>query len=261
MALFGFVNSFLRRKKGAKEYQETLTRFLSDDIISDDEKAKLKEMQSEFGLTTNDVFKIQRIGASNFFQQISVDQRITEDEKKTLETILTYFNLQTKDFAFDQKAFNKYYTLALVDGGILPTISKENHNLNLIFKDGEVLHYGQSAMLRKLKRITTRINYRGFTGSVKIMRGIRYRAGSIRVGAETQEIFAPEDTGGFYLTNQRVGFLGGRKQFALPYAKISSFELKPEGMYIFKEGKETPYILTMDDYEVALAIVSFILNK
>ena len=28
-----------------------------------------------------------------------------------------------------------------------------------------------------------------------------------------------------------------------------------------KEGKEAPYILQLKDYEVALAIISFILNK
>lgn len=261
MALLNFVNSFLLRRKGTKEYQETLTRFLSDNKLSDDEKAQLKKMQSEFGLTEDDISSIQKIGAETLFKQISNDNRITEDERKSLEAILRHFNLQPTEFAFDQKLFNKYYTLALIDTGILPTVPKENHDLNLVFKEGEVLHYGQSAVLRKLKRITTRINYGGFTGSIKITRGVRYRTGSIKVGSETQEIYAPDDKGGFYLTNQRVGFLGGKKQFSLPYAKISSFELKPEGMYIFKEGKETPYILTMADYEVPLAIVSFIINK
>lgn len=261
MALFDFVNAYLLRKKGVKEYQETLARFLSDGTLLDEEKKELEEIRSRFGLMEEDISKLQKISASNFFQQISSDHRITEDEKKSLEAILTYFGLETKDFAFDQQAFNAYYTLAMIENGILPTITKEHHDLNLIFKEGEVLHYAQRAVLRKLKRITTRINYGGFTGSIKITRGVRYRTGSIRVGAETQEIFTPDDTGGFYLTNQRVGFLGSRKQFALPYLKISSFELKAEGMYIFKEGKEAPYILTMNDYEVPLAIVSFILNK
>lgn len=260
MALFTFVSSFLEKRKGLKEYQELLNRFLSDGVLSDDEKQQLKDMQTQFELTDDDVRKLQQLGASNAFKQIIADERITEDEKKSLEAIVTHFGLDFKDISFDQKAFNKYYTLALIDQGILPTIKEGNHDLNILFKAGEVLHHGQSATLRKLKRVTTRVNYGGFTASIKITKGVRYRAGTIGVGTQTTETLAEEDTGGFYLTNQRVGYIGSRKHFSLPYSKIGSFELRSEGLYIFKDGKEVPYILTMDDYEVPLAIVSHILN-
>ena len=93
------------------------------------------------------------------------------------------------------------------------------------------------------------------------MKGVRYRVGSLGIGAESKEVLASEDNGIFYITNQRVGYIGSRKQFALPFSKVHSFELRSEGMYIFKEGKETPYIITLDDYEVPSAMVSFIINK
>ena len=79
-----------------------------------------------------------------------------------------------------------------------------------------MLHHGQSAVLRKVKRVTTRVKYAGFTTSIKIMKGLRYRTGSLRVGTDTAETLAVEDDGGFYLTNQRVGFIGNRKHFSLP---------------------------------------------
>lgn len=261
MALLQFINSFLLKQKGTKEYQEVLTQYLSDGVLSDEEMTKLKELQEEFGLSDEDVKKLQEIGVSGYLQQVSSDERITDDEKESLEVIMTYFGLEPKDIAFDQASFNKFYSLALIDKGILPIVASGNHNLNLIFKTGEILHYGQNATLRKLKNVTTRVNYSGLTGSVKIMRGLRYRVGSIKVGCETNEIYAPEDTGGFYLTNQCIGFLGSRKQFSIPYEKIGSFEIGPGGLRIFKDGKETPYIVTLDDYEVSLAIISNLLNR
>lgn len=260
MAIFDFVDKLLSRRNGVKEYKETLSSSLEDGALSDSEKKRLREIQTEFGLTDADVLKQQKLGMSDFFNQISDDERITDDEKKSLEAMLAYFGISTKDFAFSQQEFNKYYTLALIDKGLLPTIGKENHDLNLIFKNGEVLHYGQRATLRKLKNVTTRINYGGITTSIKIMHGLRYRAGSMKIGRETEEVYAPEDSGALYLTNQRIGFIGKRKQFAVPYEKISSFELGPGGLQIFKDGKETPYIVTIDDYEVPLSIVSFLLN-
>lgn len=261
MALLQFVNSFLLKQKGTKEYQEMVNQYLSDGVLSDEEKAKLKQLQEEFGLSDENVKKLHEIGVSAYFKQVSSDERITDDEKESLEVIMTHFGLEQKDIDFDQASFNKFYSLALIDRGVLPTVADGNHNLNLIFKAGEILHYGQNATLRRLKNVTTRVNYSGLTGSVKIMRGLRYRVGSIKVGRETNEIYAPEDTGGFYLTNQRIGFLGTRKQFSIPYQKIGSFELGPGGLRIFKDGKETPYIVTLDDYEVPLAVISYILNK
>lgn len=260
MALFDFVTSILERRKGTREYQEMLTRFVGDGVLSEEEKQQLKALQEQFKLTDEDLVAVRRAGASNAFQHVASDERITEDEKKSIEAIVNHFGLEFKDIKFDQNAFNKYYTLALIDQGTLPTIPEGKHDLNIVFKEGEILHYGQSAVLRKLKRTTTRVNYGGFSGSIKIMKGVRYRAGSLGVGTETTETLAEEDHGGFYLTSQRVGFIGNRKHFSFPYSKIGSFELRSDGLYIFKDGKEVPYILTMDDYEVSLAIVSYFLN-
>jgi hypothetical protein len=269
MPLPNFINSFLQKRKDAKQYRlsleqyhEKVKEFVSDGVLSEDEKTTLKNMREELGLKQDDLARLHTEGILMFFKQICTDQRITEEEKKQLENAMTFFNLDTKDFAFDQDAFNRYHLLSLIENGTLPTLSKEQTALiKIILKEGEGLHYAQAATLRKFKRITTRINYGGMVGSMKIMKGLRYRMGSVKIGRETQDIFEAEDRGVFYLTNQRIGFLGSRKQFDVPYIKINSLDLKPEGLYIFKSGKEAAYILTMFDYEVALAIVSFILNK
>lgn len=259
MAIFDFVSNFLAKREGLKEYDLKIKKFLEDGVLSPDEGKELDEITSKFSLKKEDILSMHKSAVSGVFKNISSDSRITEDEKKSLEELLTHFGLQPKDIAFDQKSFNKYYALALIDKGILPTVSK--HDLSVRFKEGEILHFGQPAALRKMKRVTHRINYGGLTYSVKIFRGLRYRVGSIGFKTESSNVATLEDAGTFYLTNQRVGFLGNHKQFAIPYEKISSFELKPEGLYIFKEGKEAPYIVDLDDYEVALSVVSYFLNK
>lgn len=244
-----------------KEYREALTRVLSDTKITDGERAELDAIAKKHGLTVDEMAKLQKAAVSGAYSTITSDQKITDEEKETLEALLTHFGIGTKDINFDQKAFNKYYSLALIEKGVLPEIHEGNHDLNIIFKKGEVLHFGAAAVLRKLKRVTTRVNYGGFTGSIKITKGIRYRVGSLNVGSVSKEVLASEDTGAFYITNQRVGYLGSRKQFSVPFNKIHSFELRGDGLYIFKEGKETPHIVTLDDYDVPSAMVSFILNK
>jgi len=261
MAILSFIKNLISEKEGIKEYRGKLARFLSDSEISDEEKRELEAVAKEHGLSPDEIEKLQKAALSGVFSQITADRRITEDERESLEVLLNHFGLQIRDIEFDQKAFNKYYALALIEKGVLPEIKDGNCAVNIVFKKGEILHFGAVAILRKLKRVTTRIRYGGLTSSIRIMKGVRYRVGSLGVETQSKEVLATEDEGVFYITNQRVGYLGNRKQFALPFGKIHSFELRAEGMYIFKEGKETPHIVTLDDYEVPSAMVSFVLNR
>lgn len=161
---------------------------------------------------------------------------------------------------FDQKDFNRFYSLGLISQGLLPRIDREHYDLNITFKIDEILHFVASAQLRKIKKVTTRIKYRGLTASIKICKGLHYRVGSIGLETKTQEVLDIESIGLFYITNERLGFISDRKQFAIPFHKILSFELSNGGVLIFKEGKESPYIVTMEDYEVPLSMISLILN-
>ncbi len=259
MGLLSFISDFRKRKEGLKEYTALLKQSLSDGSVSKDETAQLKDVADKFGLRQIDCEKAQRNALSEFFTKVSSDQRITEEERKQFNDLLNHFGVDLKDISsFNQDNFNKYNSLASIEKGILPTAKIEG--FNLLFKSDEIMHYGEHAILVKIRKVTKRLNYSGFTGSIKIAKGIRYRVGSVKFKPETVDIANQEDTGLFYATNQRVGFLGKRKQFSMPYSKISSFELRPEGLYIFKDGKEAPYIVAMSDYEVMLAIISHVLS-
>lgn len=257
----GFVDRYLRKREGLKKYQESISSFLADSELSVEESDKLAEIQGEFGLSAEDVRNIHKTSVGSVFSNISSDQRITDEEKEALEKLLDHFALSKSDIAFNQDNFNKYYTLALIDKGVLPTIANGQSEVNIVFKPDEVLHWAVAASMMKRKRVTTRVNYGGLTGSVKIMKGVRYRVGSIGVQSVSKEIMATEDSGAFYITSQRIGYIGYRKQFSFPFKKIGSLELRSDGLHIFKDGKEAPYILELRDYEVALAAISFILNK
>jgi hypothetical protein len=257
--MINFVKNFLTKRKGSKIYDEKLKEFLSDGKIDDNEKKQLKKIANEYSLLEEDLMEAHKKACSLTFNDITSDGKITEEEKKALQELMNYFKIEQKDFNFNQKTFNKFYTIGLIEKGILPEISVPD--LNIIFKKGEVIHWCCPASLRKIKRITNRISYKGFTGSVKIGLGIRYRAGSLGYSTQSSEFLATEDTGVLWLTNQRVGFKGDRKNFAFPYTKIHSFEVSSTALSISKEGKETPILVSLDDYDVPCMVISSILNK
>jgi hypothetical protein len=257
--MINFVKNYLIKQKGAKHYNQKLKEFLSDGKIGDDEKKELKKLANEYSLQEKELQEAHKKACSLTFDDITKDGKITEEEKVALQELMNYFKVEQKDFNFDQKTFNKFYTLGLIDKGILPKIDVPD--LNIIFKKDEIIHWCCSASLRKIKRVTNRINYKGFTGSVKIGLGIRYRAGSLGYSTQSSEFLAVEDTGVFWLTNQRIGFKGIRKNFAFPYTKIHSFEASSATLSISKEGKETPILISLDDYDVPCMVISSILNN
>lgn len=63
------------------------------------------------------------------------------------------------------------------------------------------------------------VNYRGITTSIKICKGVRYRLGSISPTRETNEFWEDEDYGKFFITNQRIGFLGITKILQFLYLR------------------------------------------
>lgn len=243
MALFKFISNILTKREGVRKYQEKLSYFLSENTISDSEKEELSKILHEYNLSTEDVKKIHSAQASFVFNKISTDQRITEDEKQSLSLICDYFGINTRDFDFNQENFNKYYAMALIDKGILPIVNPEAFQVPVMIKANEIVHFGAQADMIKIKKVVEKIFHHGLAGSIRIAKGIRYRWGSINLNVQRREIADIEDNGVFYLTNQRVGFIGRRKQFSLEYSKIIGFELRAEGLYIFKNGKENPHII------------------
>jgi len=87
MALLNFVKGLISEKEGVKEYREALGRVLSDAKITDVEKAELENIAQKHGLTTDELAKLQRAAVSNAYTSIATDQKITEEEKETLEAL------------------------------------------------------------------------------------------------------------------------------------------------------------------------------
>ncbi|QQR82546.1 hypothetical protein IPJ70_00290 [Candidatus Campbellbacteria bacterium] len=247
------------KRKGLDLYSQKIKELLIDGNLSDEEKIILEEIKKEHNLTDKDVEKYNLAGFKIFFDKITDDSRITEAERKELVKIYSDLNLSTDNLAYNQSDFNKYHTLYLIDEGKLPTIDVPNLNVNL--SNGEKLHYVSKAFIIKNKSITKSYNYSGFSASIKIAKGLRYRVGNVKINPQKVNVMMTDDAGTFYLTTENLGYIGLNKHFSIPYDKISSLDIRDGFLYLYKKGKEGPFIISMDDFELPLAIVSFKINE
>ena len=255
--MFGIIKGLVAKEKAKMAFWQDIKTYLADGMLTDEEKADLEKQASALGLTEKEVHDIYKRAGSLSWDQITSDHKITEEEKATFEDLLKYFGVKPEETSFDQKNFNKLYTLGLIENGVLPTVHSD---LNLILKKDEIVHWACPAVVRQHKTVTQRVSYSGLHSSVRIMKGLSYRAGSYRIQTQSKDVVAVVDSGAFYITNQRCGFQGNRKNFSVPINKIAYINLLPEGLLIAKEGRETPFLIGLEDYEVPAAELSYLLN-
>lgn len=143
---------------------------------------------------------------------------------------------------------------------ILPVY--KSSSVRIFYKEGEVLHYAlQTGMLKK-KSKTVAVGYHGPQLSIRIMRGVRYRMGMIMPTPIKEEYWDVEADGMFFITNQRIGFVGN-KSFSINISKLFYLKFEEEMLFIFKEGRENPYIIHLPNNlaEEPLSILSVLINK
>src|SRR5690606_6125721 len=86
----------------------------------------------------------------------------------------------------------------------------------------ERCYFKTPAEWHELRTITKRINYGGPSARIKIMKGLSYRVGSMKVERVTKETMQQLDTGTLYVTNKRLIFTGNKKTSNIKLEKILS---------------------------------------
>tara|TARA_Y100001958_G_C21238105_1_gene565006 strand:- start:2572 stop:3234 length:663 start_codon:yes stop_codon:yes gene_type:complete len=112
---------------------------------------------------------------------------------------------------------------------------------NLFLKKGEKLIFEiPNVSFCEERSVRIRGASQGF--SIRIMKGLSYRVGTVSGGVEQQVI--PVDEGNFTLTNKRIVFTGPKKSNEFLLNKINSIEPLEDGIAINRTGKsKTEYYI------------------
>lgn len=172
--------------------------------------------------------------------------------KKTKEQFDSKYNAQY--FSLIDKEKERITQLDVLRNGDIPKLIPSEYDLSINLDSDETLSYINEASLMKMKSRTDRINYGGFGGSVKIAGPLRYHVGSTKVQSQKTNYMNTEDVGQFYITSKHIGFQGNKSHFAFPLKKLHLLKEDSGYLQIYKDGKETPYLILMDDYTVPTVI-------
>jgi hypothetical protein len=146
--------------------------------------------------------------------------------------------------AHDQALKTHSAAIAPYTGAALPVITVTD----AIMKKGETAHYRTATVLKE-------IGYSGARHGVSIPLPIkvggfpvRYRVGQSRGHIVKHDELLETSRGDLIVSNQRL-FLNpfaGHKPLSVPLAKIASFHVYENGLEVWQDGKERPYLFVLD---------------
>jgi len=99
----------------------------------------------------------------------------------------------------------------------------------------EPCYWERDIQLYQRKRVTVRRSYGGFSSSIRLFGGLRYRVGSYDVQRETEEQLVQVDTGHLLFTANRVIFDGNVKNLTFKHAKVLEVVAYADAIVISRE--------------------------
>ena len=139
----------------------------------------------------------------------------------------------------------------------LPVVSETRLQL----QRGETCHYAAPCEWWEFRKRTKRIDYHGPVASVQLMKGLRYRAGSITPHFERESVLVQIDTGTLYITDKRLFFDGHEKNSTVTWRSVAAVAAFDGGIEIEKQTGRSPFLKLQEQPERAAALATRLLMR
>jgi tellurite resistance protein len=231
-------------------YERALSKAIAGEFTAAD-KVRLDQMATALRLPAERARELYSTAAHTAMQSALnvalADRRYSASEEQQLQTLANALGVKLQ---FDPKTTTLLARLRLlgqIDEGNLPSC-----DVPILLQRGEVCHQAIAGIAYKeLRTVTKRINYSGPTASIKIVKGLRWRMGSIAVQRVTQDVMTDIDRVDVYITSKKVFLKGLRKNISIPLTKVVHFTVYNDGLQIEKESGKDAYLIGSGDWEIA----------
>lgn len=240
-------------------YKKAFSQVIKDGRIENDEKAFLENLEQDLRLPSDLAEKLSKearqLFIEDYVKEITEDQRLSPDELGELEAISKSLNIKLEIDAKSKAALDKMKRFWIIENGEIPVIS-----VSINLQKNERCYFKTPAEWHELRTITKRINYGGPSARIKIMKGLSYRVGSMKVERVTKETMQQLDTGTLYVTNKRLIFTGNKKTSNIKLEKILSVIPYSNGIEIVKDAGRSPVFVVPSEADILAMTLSRAIN-
>jgi hypothetical protein len=232
-------------------YRRAIVEALAEKSFSPAERDRLDKTAEALGLSkfeAAELFKeCARTSLQAMIDHAVADRSYTAEEERAVEAFASSLGVTLQYDEATAKALERFRQIGRTGQGDLPNVA-----VNLLLQRGEVCHFAAPSVVHKEMRVVTkRVNYSGPAVSLRIMKGVRWRAGSVSVDRVSEDVLTQVDSGDFYITNKRVFFQGVRKNTSIQLGKVMQFTVYRDGLRIEKAAGKDMYVLGTADWELA----------
>ena len=176
------------------------------------------------------------------------DKELDIKEAALLMSLHKDLALDPTKSTFIDKVVPSYYVSAIRNKGALPVASsKPLMKLDVILKKGEIPHYYCNSVLTETRVKTGFVS--GSQGvSIRVMKGVYYRIGGTRGHITKEEQLVETSRGTLIITNERMLLHPEKttKPVSIPINKILSYKCYDDGVALYKDGREKPFIFLVN---------------
>jgi hypothetical protein len=240
-------------------YNKSMNDIVSDGKIEKSEEEFLTKLQNNLKLSddvaNNISTQVRGQFLQDFFDNVVSDERLSPQEEQQLELISKNLNINIQIDDKIKSKLDRYKLYWVIENVEIPEIS-----VALSLEKNEKCYFQSTCEWYEMRTITERINYSGTTASIKIMKGVRYRVGSIKPQRITSEQWKQIDYGKMYLTNKRIILIGQSKNSNIKLQKVLSFTPYSDGIEISKDTGRSPLIKFSNNADIFALILSRLIN-
>lgn len=259
LLLKDFEINELHNKLGGDIYKRNYEDAIRNGTIEKSKEEFIYKLQQNLKLPDSIANKISSESRNQFMDiqlgKIIEDGKISPDEWEELNAIAKNLNVDMKIDEGSKSNLERMKLYWLIENGELPT---KQVDINL--QKNEQCYFTIFADWLETRTVTQKINYGGVGYRVKIMKGVYYRAGSVKVQRITSEQLQLIDTGQVYITNKRVIFVGSKKNSNIQLNKVLSVSPYSDGVGIEKDSGKSPILRVSNNADILAMTLGRMLN-
>lgn len=242
-----------RREAARAQYAAAVADALRDHTITPEEWAFLEGLRARLQLNPQDVLLAHRKLFEGRYRKVVEDGMVTPQELAWLRRLQAELRLP-EEVAGEHLSFaQRLHQLQALQSGPLPVVA----NPPLALQRGERCHWVEPRC-NYIEERSRREWVAGSQGvSIRIARGLTYRIGATRGHSYSVPYDAVVDTGALAVTSKRLAFVGERRGFSIPYAKILSFRAFENAIQVQRDAMTAkPQTFTVADAEAVATVLS-----
>lgn len=247
----------IEQTKKADEINKLKGQLITSKEVSSSQLELLRQQKKEFLI--------------KYYQEVieglTSDKELSNQEFAFLNQLQEGLNLTREEIKFDDLILPYVYVMSIREENQLPTFSNINFDddSRVILKKDEKIHLGAFSIVKEIR--TTSHSYEGGSHGVsfRIIKGVSYRVGAHKGQVRPVQSLVETSRGALIITNKRLLLhpAANNKPMDIPIKKIASFRCYPDGLEIYKAGREKGFLFSLStgQSECAGIALNFLIDQ